>query len=305
VIVADAASAYGDTLDDLTLLASRSGARLVTAAVLLSRLTEPGEAALDARLSGGFVRLFAFGVRPIRTSCVDCQRLEELRQVASRLSPGPARALATRLAQRPRRFAAPTVEPRVRQLELFAHESLTDPTRRLLAKCPPRIAAAVTSNAVHAARGDGMAPLSIPEIFDSGIPTNNKVAMLEALPRQSLAWNGERLCAQLFDYLDHGREPDVWLAIAGVLAREGRADWIGRLSDVLDRSASWLSPEFWTRAQIVALELAQSGPRAAVEGEVRIREVMAAHPGVPALAGLEAMIETIREAAPETSRRMS
>jgi hypothetical protein len=150
-----------------------------------------------------------------------------------------------------------------------------------------------------------MAPLSIPEIFDSAIPTGNKVAMLEALPRHSLAWSGERLCTQLFEYLDRGREPDVWLAIAGMLAREGRADWIGRLSNVLDRSASWLSPEFWTRAQIVALELAQSGPRAAVEGELRIREVMAAHPGVPALAGLEAMIETIREAAPEAARRLS
>ena len=150
-----------------------------------------------------------------------------------------------------------------------------------------------------------MAPLSIPELFDLEISSGNKVAMLEALPRHSLAWNGERLCAQLSDYLDRGREPDVWLAIAGVLAREGRTDWIERLSGVLDRSVSWLSPEFWIRAQIVALELAQSGPRAAVEGEARIREVMAAHPRVPALAGLEAMIETIREGAPEATRRMS
>jgi adenine/guanine phosphoribosyltransferase-like PRPP-binding protein len=306
VIVVDAATAYGDTLDDLSLLASQAGARLVTAAVLVSRLTEPGEAALDARLSGGFVRLFAFAVRPIRSSCADCQRLEDLRRAAGRLSAGPARDLAIRLAKRPRRFAAPSIETvHARQLELFSDQPAAGQHRRILTWCPPRIAAAVTSNAVHAARGDGMAPLSIPEIFDLEIPTENKVAMLEAIPRHSLVWNGEPLCSQLFDYLDRGREPDVWLAIAGVLAREGRTDWIERLSGVLGRSASWLSPEFWLRTQIVALELAQSGPRAAVEGEACIRDVMAAHPKVPALAGLEAMIETMRDAAPEAPRGMS
>src|SRR3989442_7212532 len=81
---------------------------MVGAAVLLSRLSEPGEEALDRRLSGGFTRLYSIPVRPIavrdrsRQRCPVCRRRQELRDAVSELPKGPARELATELAVAPR-----------------------------------------------------------------------------------------------------------------------------------------------------------------------------------------------------------
>jgi hypothetical protein len=88
VVVVDTAIGHGRTIDDLAHLARMNGAQRVGTAVILSRLSEGCEEAFDARLTGGFHRLFNLPIRPVvirgadRTICPVCQQRAAISHIA-------------------------------------------------------------------------------------------------------------------------------------------------------------------------------------------------------------------------------
>jgi hypothetical protein len=232
VLFVDVAIGHGDVLDEITLLAEEASAERVGAAVILSRLGESLEQALAQRLNGGFARLFSFAIPPREGQCPTCQAREVAATISLRLPAGSAKRLAEHLAERSRRgqpsSVAKTTRLRPSQLALF-------PARdRILALCRrSREASGATLNALYTAMGDGMAPLSLPELFDHAIPPKHKIAILEHLPKGVLEWKGQTLVDQLHRVL---LEPDKSLAAAAVrlLAREGDTGWLTLLESSLN-----------------------------------------------------------------------
>lgn len=252
VLVVDAAADHGDTLDELAFLASEAGASQIGAAVLLSRLRAGSEEALNARLGGGFARLFSLPIPGFRSRCIVCDRYESWREKTFHLPPGPARDLILRLTQRSghrgRKLASTGS-----QLEIFAGDLLTP--EQLLTTCHRRVAGGIALHALHAAQGDGMAPLSVAEVFDPRIPLNNRIGLIEALPTGVLEGPGRNAEQELETYLRTGQEPRLWLGIADVFVRAGRSEWIDGLGHALRRQAWWLSQEsFWARLGAVSLQ---------------------------------------------------
>jgi hypothetical protein len=186
VVVADAATGHGDTLDELTLLSAQAGAASVAASVLLSRLSEGCEDAFDTRLRAGFARLFSLPVRPItvhnRSQCTMCERRDNLQEAVTELPAGPVRELAKQLASAPRfrRRADKSEPPSVRiarQIALFPLE-----------RCRRGVASGIALHALHAAMWNGMAHLSLPELTYDNIPPGTGPPWLRTSPRER--WNG-------------------------------------------------------------------------------------------------------------------
>jgi len=295
VLVADVAAGEGDTIDGLALLASYSGAASVAGAVLLSRLSEACEESLDARLSGGFSRLYSVPVRPItardkgRQHCPICWRRRQLRQSISELPAGPFQDAAKQFLVKPRfrRWADENAEvPKGRrQMSLFPMGSY----RR-------GIASGIALHALHSAMGDGMAPLSLPELRNDAIPPSNRAAMVENLPPDALAWSGSALVEDLHAYLRNGGERIVWLAIAELFARAGSPLGVESLETAIPRVAQhdgWMDERFWARMACAAHQLVDAHP--SVRDQVRnsLENLVNAHQGTPASEGLAAILATV------------
>jgi hypothetical protein len=295
VVAVDAAAGHGDTLDELIMLAASAGAASVSGAVLLSRLSEACEEALDCRLDGGFTRLYSMPVRPItvrdrvRSQCPVCQRRQELRDAISELPGGPIKDLASKLASS-RRFRARNTEirdaqPQPTQIGLFP-----------LGKCRRSVASGITLHALHAARGDGMAPLRLPEIGDGSIPASNRAALVANLPTSTLEWSGEVLVQDLKAYLKRGAERDVWVAVADLFARAGSSVWVDSLSEAIsgsERRGSWMDDRFWAWMVCATYRLIRERPESREPVHARLLELVTSYGQTSASRGLRGMLAIV------------
>ena len=89
VLIVDTGVSSGATLEGLHNLAVAAGATVVSAAVIISRLSESHEAAISARLEGRFWRLYNLPIRPLaipdglRDLCPVCCRRKQIIDAAS------------------------------------------------------------------------------------------------------------------------------------------------------------------------------------------------------------------------------
>jgi orotate phosphoribosyltransferase len=296
VLVADVAAGHGQTLDELGLLASQAGAAAIGGTVLLSRLSEGCEEALDERFSSGFTRLYSMPVRPItvhdktRGRCPVCQRRQSLREAVTELPAGPIRDLANQLASTPRfrrrieRSAGSTVTAG-RQIALFP-----------LARCRRGVASGVALHALHAAMGDGMAPLSLPEVADAGIPPTNRAALVADLPPGALAWSGQPLVNDLCAYLRGGGDRDVWMAIIELMSRSETTVWIDCLNEAIANVAShgrWMDDRFWAWMMWIVHRLVRATPELSDQLRPRLESLVQAYSGTSAHRGLQGMLSAV------------
>ena len=91
---------------------------------------------------------------------------------------------------------------------------------QLLKNCERRIAGGLALHTLATAMNDGMAPLDLP--LDSDLPATKRAAMLEALPSGALVWSGSTFEDKVRGCLDSDNPPQLWLAAANFMAREGR-----------------------------------------------------------------------------------
>jgi orotate phosphoribosyltransferase len=295
VLIADAAAGYGNTLDELALLASDRGAAVVAAATLLSRLSEGCEQALDERLGGGFTYLYSLPVRPItvhdrrRSQCPACRRRSYLHDTIATLPKGGARDLAKQLEAVKARF-------RGRKREISRSRAI--PTQIALfplQRCRRGVASGIALHALHASMGDGMAPLVLPELRDPTIPARNKAAILEDLPPTAVLWSGEALREDLRTYLNTSKDSNIWEAVANLLTQAGLPLWIDCLAKVLPKAgqqAAWMDERFWATMICNTHELLSRSPRLREEVRPRLERLVVDHDGgVLVGRGLKGMLE--------------
>jgi orotate phosphoribosyltransferase len=289
VLVVDAAAAHGDSLDELAVYAGRHQARSVAAAVLLSRMSEACEEALDARLTGGFVRLYSLPVRPVTVRdktakhCPVCCRSAELKEASVRLPPGRARDLARAVATGRKSFRRRDAEKlKARQVPLFP-----------LVACRRGVASGIALHALHAAMGDGMAPLTLPEIGNPTIPHANRAAMIEDLPAGALSWGGHALRKDLLEYLRTGTERDVWTAAVELFTRAGSPEWVYCLKDSIPLATtgvSWMTDEFWAVAACALYRVLRRSPDMSDIVRAQLQELLETHKDTSAAMGLQTML---------------
>jgi orotate phosphoribosyltransferase len=297
VLVADTAAGHGDTLDELALLSS-SGATSIAGAVLLSRLSEACEEAFDQRLTAGFTKLYSMPVRPLtvrdraRITCSVCLRRQDLKQAVGELPPGTVKEVAKRLvaaAPRYRRVERPSgVERQAPQLSLYAQSPL--------ATYRPSIASGIALHALHAAMGDGMAPLSLPEIASHDISAPRRAALVADLPAGVLKWSGPSLERELCEFLKRGTDRDVWLAVVELLSRSGSTAWTASLGDAIVNAqgrGNWMDERFWARMILIVHRMVRNTPEVSEQLRRPLENLAGAcYKEFPARRGLKAMINT-------------
>jgi orotate phosphoribosyltransferase len=298
VLVADAAAGHGDTLDELALLSSL-GAASVAGAVLLSRLSEACEEAFDQRLTGGFTKLYSMPVRPLTVrdnagiTCSVCLRRQDLKKAVGELPPGAVKDAAKKLVAGAPRYRKPVdrpqaVERHVPQLSLYA--------RSPLATYRPSVASGIALHALHAAMGDGMAPLSLPEIASYDISAARRAALVADLPAGVLKWSGPSLEHELCEFLRRGTDKDVWLAVVELMSRSGSTAWTESLGDAIVNAqahGNWMDERFWARMILVVHRMVRHTPEASEQIRLPLKNLVGAcYKELPARRGLKAMIDT-------------
>ena len=298
VLVADTAAGHGDTLDELALLSS-SGAASLAGAVLLSRLSEACEEALDQRLTGGFTKLYSMPVRPLTVrdrvpiTCSVCLRRQDLKKAVGELPPGTVREVAKKLVAavpryRRRTESSPEVERQAPQLSLYA--------RSPLATYRPSVASGIALHALHAAMGDGMAPLSLPEIASYDISATRRAALVADLPAGVLKWSGPSLEHELCEFLKRGTDKDVWLAVVELMSRSGSTAWTESLGDAIVNAqarGNWMDERFWARMILIVHRMVRNAPEVSEELRRPLKNLVGAcYRELPARRGLKAMIDT-------------
>lgn len=238
VLVADVVTAHGDTLDELALLSQSAGAHQVAAAVVLSRMSEACESALRRRLNGHFVKLYSLPIRPVtvrsadRRNCFLCRS----KQAAGKDSQAG-------------RSARPKTPVRQHSLSLAP-----------LIDYRSGVISGITLHALNAAKNNGMAPLSLPEIISNEYTSAKKAALVRYLPPGTLRWSGPQFRDQLLESLRRG-DRTLWLAVVEYLEREQCPDWIDCLPSVIDDPSvrkDWMDDKFWKEISSVARRLARA-----------------------------------------------
>ena len=301
VLLVDSAAGHGKTLDLLSLLASRAHARSVSAAVLLSRLTDGCERAFSARLDGGFCSLFRLPIRPVvihgtsRELCPVCQRraavhnaaldsrLEAIRRLDAWLSRGRRPA--------PRSDQPTEVPPRVEQPTLFPPESPS-----FLETCSRKVASGVALHSLYAAMTNGMAAMKLPELTNEAIPHENRAAMLEHLPPGVVEWSRGALEQDLERCLATVKNRSVWRATADVLARERQAGWVYYLDTFLTRAVRQNkapTQTFWNSMVCNAYLVAHRDPDLGREMREQLQRLRRAYGEATIVEGLEQMLEAV------------
>src|SRR5439155_22319046 len=165
--------------------------------------SEACEEAFDQRLSGGFTKLYSMPVRPLtvrdktRITCSVCLRRQDLKEAVRELPAGTVKEVAKKLAARHRfRRGTDQFSAAERQIPL----SILNP----LATYRPSVASGIALHAFNAAMGDGMAPLSLPEIDSPDIPAAGRAALVADLPAEVLKWSGQTLVNELCKFLKKG-----------------------------------------------------------------------------------------------------
>lgn len=301
VLVLDSASGHGCVLDELTILAREAGGLTVSAAVLLSRLTLSCEEAFQHRLGGRFVRLFHLPIRPVairtddRSLCPVCHQRTLVQQAAEERQDKALVQLAKQALSKRRRPVFNNNESPIE--EMRSQLLLFDvPKPSLLQRCKRGVASGITLHALHTAMTDGMAPLTLPELRNTQIPSENRVAMLEHLPPGVFAWSDNHLDQSVEDVLAEGSEEKVWLASADILAREGQTYWLAYLKSFLQRSFELQSKphdSFWNRLAYGAYRL--SSQDADVRDEINeiIRLLLDAYQNAAPANGLLRMVDVV------------
>jgi orotate phosphoribosyltransferase len=298
VLVADTAAGHGDTLDELALL-STSGAASIAGAVLLSRLSEACEEAFDQRLTAGFTKLYSMPVRPLtvrdksRITCSVCLRRQDLKKAIGELPPGAVKDVAKKLAAAAPRYrrrteSSPGIERQAPQLSLYA--------RSPLATYRPSVASGIALHALHAAMGDGMAPLSLPEIASHDISAQRRAALVADLPAGVLKWSGPSLERELCEFLKKGIDRNVWLAVVDLMSRSGSTTWIDSLEDAIVNAqarGNWMDERFWARMILIVHRMVRNTPEVSEHLRGPLENLAGAcYKELPARRGLRAMIDT-------------
>jgi orotate phosphoribosyltransferase len=260
VLVADVVTAHGDTLDELAFLSLSSGAERVTAAVVLSRMSEACESALNERLNGHFVKLYSLPIRPVtvrdgnRRNCFLCQSRQTM-----------GRTKKHRFA----RHRSP-----LRQSSL----SLTPLTDYRLG-----VISGITLHALNAAKNNGMAPLSLPEITSNEYPSAKKAALVRYLPPGTLQWSGSQFREQLLESLRRG-DKTIWLAVVEYLERENSLDWLDCLAEVIESSPThreWMDDKFWKEMNSAASRLVRTGAETGERMRFTLESIIRRYQGSP------------------------
>jgi orotate phosphoribosyltransferase len=298
VLVADMAAGHGDTLDELALLSS-SGAASIAGAVLLSRLSEACEEAFDQRLTGGFTKLYSMPVRPLTVrdragiTCSVCLRRQDLKKAVGDLPPGTVKDMAKKLVAavphyRRRTESPPDIERQAPQLSLYA--------RSPLATYRPSVASGIALHALHAAMGDGMAPLSLPEIASYDISAPRRAALVADLPAGVLKWSGPSLERELCEFLRRGADKDVWLAVVELMSRSGSTAWTESLGDAIVNAqarGNWMDERFWARMILMVHRMVRNAPELCEQVRRPLKSLVGTcYKELPARHGLKAMIDT-------------
>lgn len=297
VLIVEAAAGHGDTLDELALLSS-SGAASVAGAVLLSRLSEACEEAFDQRLTAGFTKLYSMPVRPLtvrdrtRVTCPVCLRRQDLRKAIGELPPGTVKEVAKKLVAAAPRFRRRTEttrgdERQTPQLPLYALSPL--------ATCRPSVASGIALHALHAAMGDGMAPLSLPEIAAHDISAPRRAALVADLPAGVLRWSGPSLEHELCGFLKRGIDREVWLAVVELMSRSGSTAWAGSLGEAIFNAQArgkWMDERFWARMILIVHRMVRNTPEISEELRPSLEKLARCYNEPPARRGLKAMVDS-------------
>ncbi|MBW3595883.1 MAG: hypothetical protein KY475_01255 [Planctomycetes bacterium] len=299
VLVVDAAAGHGTTLDRLTQLAMEHNAKQVGAAVLVSRLPDACEQAFANRLSAGFTWLYHLPIRPVLirgnddSLCPICQRKAAIEQVARASGVDAIQQWLQHLG-RPVRRSAPAAQPsrRGQQLQLFPM------CNDFLEHCREAVASGVTLHALNAAMTNGMAPLTLPEIFNNHIPSRNRAAMVEHLPQGTVEWSGETLADDLREFLSRGTAANVWRASAEILVKEGADDWLLQVDELLVRlrcTKANTSSTFWNHFACTAYVAVTQNPQIRQAVRERLLHVARTTAGTSDAEGLQRVLEMVPE----------
>ena len=314
VLIVDTGMSSGSTMEELWNLANRANARVVAAEVIVSRLSESQEAAVSTFLGGRFWRLYHLPVRPLsiphslRHLCPVCARRSQIEEAASETGLRPIIELFEELNSRRRRRPSGLSVSKVSanrdtQIQLI---SKTEPP--LLERCRRSTASGVTLHSLYAARNNGMAPLTLPEICDDKIPATNRGAMLEYLGSSVWKWSKDSLFPDAKRLLDE-RDPDeIWIACVGLLNRGlienehiDRSDcryWVKALQKRLESSepARQLSSKtVWNRLAFEVYRLLKNEPSSRPELRERFQNMHRACMRTPAEAGIMPILQIIEE----------
>ncbi|HET6325787.1 MAG TPA: hypothetical protein VFG04_14010 [Planctomycetaceae bacterium] len=303
VLICDTAIGHGKTVDQLALLASHWGAKGVGVVAILSRLAERAEESFDRRLSNGFHRLFNLPIRPVvirgasKTICPVCQRQAAIEGAAEETRSEAIQCLAASRSRVPfRREGVMVREPSraegPKQLTLFPAS-----TPSFLSTCHASVARGLTLHSLYAARNNGMAPLSLPELSDAAIPPKNRRAMVKDLPHGTLEWSGDALEQTLERCLEsESVTSGVWSAAAWVLALEHRSQWVDDLGGFIARSPNVRlrsQPTFWNTLECGSYLLWRSGPSERSQLKDSLSSLASRFEGTEAASRLQGVLETI------------
>jgi orotate phosphoribosyltransferase len=304
VLLVDTGLSSGSTLEELHSLATRAGASLVAAVVIVSRVSENQEAAIANCFEGRFWRLYQLPIRPLsipdalRHLCPVCSRRAEISEAASQSRFEPivalSREICSRRSHRPSvTAAAKRPMNRDRQLDLVAQTEVP-----LLERCRRSTASGVILHSLYAARNDGMAPLRLPEICDNKIPAANRSAMLEYLGSSAWKWSRDSLLPDAKRLLDE-RDPDeIWAACAGLLNRGACHYWIEALQrrlEVSEFARHQQSKAIWNRLAFEVYWLLKKEPSSLSELSQRFEAMHRACLKTPVEAGIAPILEIIQE----------
>lgn len=257
VLIVDTAVGHGRTIDQLAMLAMGLGAERVAATVILSRLSEGCEEALNARLTGGFYRLFNLPIRPVvirghsHSLCPVCQQRSALEHIVDETE---SDAIEQFYQHRFRPKFLPNNASITASNDNEANEVqqtlFPETAPRFLSRCRASVARGLTLHSLYAAKNNGMAPLALPELLDEDVSSRNKEAMVKDLPCGALSWSSGFLDQDLERLLASGIQGSVWSASAFVYAVEGKTQWRDYLSEMINRSPQLRNrpqPQFWNR----------------------------------------------------------
>jgi hypothetical protein len=165
--------------------------------------------------------------------------------------------------------------------------------RRKASKSAPEVASGI---ALHAAMGDGMAPLSLPEIAAYDISAARRAALVADLPAGVLKWSGPSLENELCEFLKRGTDRDVWLAVVELMSRSGSTAWTGSLEDAIINAqarGNWMDERFWARMILIVPRMIRNTPQVSEQLRRPLENLVGeCYKELPARRGLKAMVDT-------------
>ena len=241
-------------------------------------------------------------VRPLtvrgstQITCSVCLRRQDLKKAVGALPPGTVKDVAKKLVAAAPRYrrrteSPPVAERHAPQLSLYA--------RSPIATYRPSVASGIALHALHAAMGDGMAPLSLPEIASYDISAPRRAALVADLPAGVLKWSGPSLEHELCEFLKRGTDRDVWLAVVELMSRSGSTAWTDSLGDAIVNAqtrGNWMDERFWTRMILIVHRMVRNAPEVSEQLRRPLKNLVGAcYKELPARRGLKAMIDTTYE----------